>query len=116
MSISQLPVRETAATAAAAVLAAVRGAREQLSEVATWQLADGELLGSTEALYREVAALQTQALRLLGEVDARGLAPDAGSRSTLVWVMAKAKLRRGSAHTQVAVAGRLVEFPATAAA
>ncbi len=113
MSISHLPTRETAAAAA---LAAVRGAREQLSEVAVWQLGDAELLRSTEALYQEVAALNAQTLRLLAEVDQRGLAPDAGSRSTLAWVMATAKVRRGAAHTQVTLANRLGEFPATAAA
>ena len=113
MSISHLPTREPPAAAA---LAAVRAGREQLGEVAVWQLGDGELLRATEHIYREVTALQAQALRLLAEVDTRGLGPDAGSRCTAAWLTARVQMRPGTAQRQVKLANRLGEHPVTAAA
>src|SRR6266571_2422984 len=113
MSISHLPARESGSAAA---LGAARDAMGELAGQPVWQLGDGELLHVTEELYRLQAMVNAQALRLLAEVDQRGLAPDAGSRSTLAWVMATAKVRRGAAHSQVTLANRLGEFPATAAA
>src|SRR6266567_2578971 len=113
MSISHLPTGETPAAAA---LAAVRAGREQLGEVATWQLGDSELLRATEHIYRQVAALQAQAQRLLAEIDTRGLGPDAGSRGTAAWLTARVQMRPGTAQRQVKLANRLGEFPVTAAA
>jgi len=75
MSISQLPVRESRT---AVVLAQLSDALDQLDQIPGWQLGDGELLGMTEKLYRHLGAANARALALLAEVDARGLAPDAG--------------------------------------
>jgi hypothetical protein len=111
MSISPLPAREPRSTA---LLGQLRDVLAQLDELECWQLGDGELISTTEDLYRHLNATSARALRFLGEIDARGLAPDAGSPSTAAWLKARLNMNHGPARRQVTLAKALRAHPVTA--
>ena len=69
-----------------------------------WRLSDRELMAGVEAAYRMVAQVQTVALSLLGELDARGLGREAGASSTAAWVTATRRVRPQDAKRDVTVA------------
>src|SRR5438477_8896553 len=113
MSISPLPEREPRSHAA---LAHAREAMDDIDDMAAWRLGDAELLATVQGLFRLVSIVQAQALRLLAEVDQRGLAADAGSPTTAAWLTATLRTRVGVARRQVKLAHELAERPATATA
>ena len=113
MSVSPLPPRESRLATAVAV---ARDGLARVAEVPAWQLSDRELLDGAEDMYRLVSIVQAQALRMLAEIDTRGLAPDAGSPTTSAWLTARVQMPVGAARRQVALAHTLTAHPATAAA
>ncbi len=113
MSISALPAREPRT---AVLLGQLRDLLAEFGQVQDWQLGDAELLHATEGLYRLGHQLDAHALRLLTQVDSRGLAPDAGSPSTAAWLSARLQMNIGAARNQVKLGHALTQRPATAAA
>ena len=77
---------------------------------------DSDLIADTENLYKLATAISAQALRRLAEIDARGLAPDAGAPTTAAWLTARLQMNHGPARRQVRLARALTEHPQTAAA
>ena len=94
------------------VHAAVRALTDQLLV----GVLDGDLIASTEDLYRLMTQLNAEALRRLAEIDTRGLAPDAGAPTTEAWLKARLRWNHGPARRQVHLAQALQEHPVTAAA
>jgi hypothetical protein len=111
MSVAPLPPPEPTALVA---LARLREGLELLGQVQDWQWGDAELLSGAEDLHRVVNGAQAQALRLVAEVDRRGLAPDAGAPTTAAWLTARVQMPVGQARAQVRLAHALREHPATA--
>src|SRR5882672_9103787 len=93
-----------------------RAAVRELAEQPLWQLTNGDLIANTEDAYRLLTEVNAQALRLLAEIDSRGLAPDAGSPSTAAWVSARLKMNNGPARRQVTLANALRHHLVTEAA
>ena len=77
---------------------------------------DGQLIADTEDLYRLLTEVNAQALRLLAEIDQRGLAAAAGSPTTAAWLRARLKMNHGPAKRQVSLATALTRHEPTAAA
>jgi hypothetical protein len=113
MSVAPMPPREPLGSAASASLS--RGL-EQLSGIEDWQWSDAELLVATESAYRHLAAATAAALRLVAEVDRRGIAPDAGAPTTAALLTARVQMQVGQARAQVRLAHALERRPATAEA
>jgi hypothetical protein len=113
MSISPLPARESGIAEA---IARAREAMGDVGDIEAWRLTDAELLEAVEGLYRLTSRVQAQALRLLAEIDSRGVAADAGSPSTAAWLTARTQTRVGVARRHVRLAHELTSRPATAEA
>ena len=77
---------------------------------------DGDLIATTENLYRLMTQLKAEALRRLAEIDTGGLAPDAGVPTTQAWLKARLRWNHGPARRQVRLAQPLTAHPQTAAA
>ena len=101
MSINAIP------SPAAVAVAAARGAMTGLRGVEAWSLGNGDLVRATEDVYRLVSVVNGEALRLLGELESRGLAPDAGAPTSAAWLTANLRMRVGTARRQVALAKAL---------
>src|SRR5438552_6560085 len=91
----------------------LRAALRELAEQPTWQLADADLIDTAEDLYRLVNEVYAQALRLLAEIDTRGLAPDAGAPHAAAWLSARLQMGHGQARRQVKLAHALQGHSAT---
>jgi hypothetical protein len=113
MPISPLPARAARSTV---LVEQARAALDELAAMPAWQLGDGELVASTQALYRLVTSANAEALRRLGEFDSRGLAPDAGSPTSAAWLTARLQMGIAPARKQVALAEALKARPVTAGA
>jgi Domain of unknown function (DUF222)/HNH endonuclease len=78
-----------------------------------WRLSDREVTAGVEAAYRLASQAQAAALTMLGELDARGLAVEAGAVSTLQWLTASQRIRPEDAKRDLSVA-KLLSHAATA--
>ncbi len=67
-------------------------------------------------MYRLLSMMQSEALRLVAEIESRGLAPAAGAPSTAAWLTATTRMRLGEARAQVDLATALGSHPGTRAA
>ena len=113
MSISPLHPPESRSADA---IARARAAMEDVGDIEAWGLTDAELLEAVRGLYRLTSSVHAQALRLLAEVDTRGIAADAGSPTTATWLTAATQTRVGVARRHVRLAHELTCRPATAEA
>src|SRR5215471_5992114 len=113
MSVAPLPPPRSRGAAA---LARLREGLDMLAEVKDWEWGDAELLGAMEATHRHVSGAHAAALRLVAEVDKRGLAADAGSPTTAALLTARVQLPVGQARAEVTLAHALRTRPATAEA
>jgi hypothetical protein len=102
-----------AGTGVVPVLAGVSEALDHLADPTGWRLQDGDLERAVDDAYGLVTRAHAVALRLLAEVDARGLPTAAGASSTQAWLVARRRLRPGEAKRDVTLA-RLVRAAATA--
>jgi Domain of unknown function (DUF222)/HNH endonuclease len=98
---------------ASAAVAQLLGALAGLEDGETWALSSGELAALTEGLYRASGSLSAHALRALAELDARGLALEAGAASTAGWLVGRLRMGPGQARRQVALARALADLPVT---
>ncbi|MFI5100112.1 MAG: hypothetical protein ACHQE5_06305, partial [Actinomycetes bacterium] len=94
----------------------VRAAVRALADQPQVGVLDGDLIASTEDLYRLLTQISAQALRRLAEIDTRGLAADAGAPTTEAWLKARLRWNHGPARRQVHLAQALHEHPVIAAA
>ncbi|NLU82322.1 HNH endonuclease signature motif containing protein [Rhodococcus sp. HNM0569] len=76
-----------------------------------WQSADGELLAEAVELSRVIAELQARRVAVMGEVEVRRVAVDAGYRDSAAWLAAHTLLEIGEARGIVALAGSLLQAP-----
>ncbi len=94
----------------------VRAGLRELADQPGVSSGDSDLIATTQDLYRLLTEVNAQALRLLAEIDARGLAPDAGAPTTAAWLTARLKMNHGPARRQVKLANALAGHPVTAVA
>jgi hypothetical protein len=113
MSVAPLPPPRPRGAAA---LARLQEGLDMLAEVEDWEWGDAELVAAVEATHRHVSAAHAAALRLVAEVDQRGLAADAGSPTTAALLTARVQLPVGQARAEVRLAHTLRGRPAIAQA
>ena len=98
-------------------LEALASASACLSELvgadALWRLGDQQVVAGVDAAYRLVTQAHTAALVMLGELDRRGLAVEAGAPSTQQWLAASQRMRPQEAKRDVTLA-RLIRDAGTA--
>lgn len=75
-----------------------------LASPEAWRLSSRELISGVDAAYRLATQAHTVALLLVGELDARGLATEAGATSTAAWLGATRRMRPQEAKRDVTVA------------
>src|SRR5690348_13078193 len=80
---------------------------EQLATRPVFALSDVELVAGLDAVAAGVANLEALRLRLLREVDARGLAAAAGATGIGAWLRERARISPHTAHRLVKLAGAL---------
>lgn len=100
------------------MLAALGTARAELAGLAeqpVWTLSDGPLADAVAAAVGLVAQAQAVLVRLVGEVDARGVATATGAPTTVSWLKQRHKLHPGEAaqlvRTAAAFRGRATANP-----
>ncbi|NLU83599.1 HNH endonuclease signature motif containing protein [Rhodococcus sp. HNM0569] len=76
-----------------------------------WQLSDGELLAGVIDVSRTIAELQATRVAMMGEVEVRRVAVDAGYRDSAAWLAAHTLLEIGEARAIVGLAGSLLREP-----
>lgn len=72
--------------------------------VESWRLSETELIAGLDAAYALSTQAHTVALRLLAEVDRRGLARELGAPSTTAWLTHRLRMRPGDAKRDLQVA------------
>src|SRR4051812_25363563 len=90
-----------------------------LTDAATaplWSCGDAALVSECETLHRLEQRLAGLKLRVLAEIDHRGLARELGATSTTAWVRWRLRLPAGTAARMVRLARSLVAYRATASA
>jgi len=75
-----------------------------LKQPEVWRLSDREVTAGVEAAYRLLSQAHAAALTMLGELDSRGLAVEAGAPSTLQWLTASQRVRPEDAKRDVRLA------------
>ncbi|NLU84551.1 HNH endonuclease signature motif containing protein [Rhodococcus sp. HNM0569] len=76
-----------------------------------WQLSDGELLTRVIEVSRTIAELQARRVAMMGEVEVRRVAVEAGYRDGAAWLAAHTLLEIGEARAIVGLAGSLLREP-----
>lgn len=72
-----------------------------------WRVPDRDVLAGVDAAYALVTQAQAAALTILGELDARGLATEAGASSTQAWLAGRRRLGQTDAKRDVTLAQML---------
>jgi hypothetical protein len=103
-TLSSSPAGDTAA----ALLGEIDARLDTLSAVGAGGLTDAEVLALVPAWDGVAAKVASVRLRVLAEIDARGVAVSlAGASTTAGWVRSASRQHPGAAHRQVTVAGAL---------
>ncbi|NLU82501.1 HNH endonuclease, partial [Rhodococcus sp. HNM0569] len=76
-----------------------------------WRSSDGELLAEAVELTRVIPGLQARRVAVMGEVEVRRVAVEAGYRDGAAWLAAHTLLEIGEARGIVALAGSLLREP-----
>ncbi|MGH3448552.1 MAG: hypothetical protein ACRDP4_13110, partial [Nocardioidaceae bacterium] len=74
-------------------LATVSDALDVLQQEGLWRLDDDQTLAAAQAAYAVAERAHAAAVELLGQLDARGLAPRVGAASTQAWLTATSRVR-----------------------
>ncbi|MPZ60740.1 MAG: DUF222 domain-containing protein, partial [Propionibacteriales bacterium] len=99
-------------TDVASVLQQVNRVLDQVADPRAWRLPDEQLAEQTQAAYRTATRVHALGLRLLAEVDARGVPERVGASSTQVWLKHTQRMRPETAKRDVQLARLLVPAPA----
>ncbi len=84
--------------------------------VAVWRLGESELVDATRAVCQRIGDLEALRIRLVADLESRGIAKALGAGSTASWLSGVTRMALGAATQIVNLGKALAERPATAAA